>query len=213
MSFVRFLFYNKNKRISRKVSKSSKGETFGFVSAGRGGALGAAGVGFVGKFWNILCCSNWAFCKVSSSNSYLCNKFSVCCWILWGLELPWNGRITALMRAHEGQKSIGIFFPRLAARSTFSLTWCQISKSKLPSSGNQGLYLTTVWRQASIHWCETESPWTLYKWSKVDKRWGFPAICTISPHLPTSVGPNSHSTYLPRAFTRSLFGRRLSLSL
>ena len=50
MSFVRFLFYNNNKRISRKASKSSKGETFGFVPTGRGGAFGAAGVGLVGKF-------------------------------------------------------------------------------------------------------------------------------------------------------------------
>ena len=177
MSFARFSFYNKNRRISRRASKSSKGETFGFVSAGRGGALGAAGVGFVGKFWNILCCSNWAFCKVSSSNSYLCNKFSVCCWILWGLELPWNGRITALMRAHEGQKSIGIFFLCLAAHSTFSLTQCQISKSKLLLSGNQGLHSTTVWRQGSISLRETRSPWALNKWwSKVEKWWGFPAV-------------------------------------
>ena len=28
---------------------SSKGETFGFVTAGRGGAFGAAGAGLVGK--------------------------------------------------------------------------------------------------------------------------------------------------------------------
>ena len=49
MSFVRFLFYNKNKRISRRVSKSSKGETFGFVPTGRGGAFGAAGVGISRK--------------------------------------------------------------------------------------------------------------------------------------------------------------------
>ena len=47
----------------------SKGESFGFVLAGRGGAFGAARVLLVGKFWNILCCSNWAFCKVLSSNS------------------------------------------------------------------------------------------------------------------------------------------------
>ena len=86
---------------------SSKGETLGFVPAGRGGALGATGAGLVGKFWNILCCSN----------------------------------------------------------------------SKLPSSGNQGLHSTTVWRQASVRWRETESPWTLNKWwSKVAKWWGFPAI-------------------------------------
>ena len=57
---------------------------------------------------------------------------------------------------NEGQQgpeiywNIGIFSPRLAACSTFSLTRLQISKSKLPSSGNQGLYLTTIWRQASI---------------------------------------------------------------
>ena len=90
---------------------SSKGETLGFVPAGRGGALGATGAGLVGKFWNILCCSN----------------------------------------------------------------------SKLPSSGNQGLHSSTVWRQASVHWCETESPWNLNKcWSKVEKWWGFPAILPIS---------------------------------
>ena len=139
---------------------SSKGETLGFVPIGRGGVLGATRAGLVGKLWNILC-SNWAFCKVSSSNSYSCNKCSACCWISGGLELPRNGRITALMRAHRGQKSIGIFFPCLAAHWTFSLTWCQIFKSKLPSSGNQGLHATTVWRQASIRWRETESPWTL----------------------------------------------------
>ena len=89
------------------------------------------------------------------------------------------------MRAHKGQKSIGIFFLCLAAHSTFSLTQCQISKSKLSSSGNQGLYSTTVWRQASMHWHETESPWILNKWwSKVEKWWGFPAVCPITPHLP-----------------------------
>ena len=143
---------------------SIKGETLGFVSTGRGGALGATGAGLVGKFWNILCCSNWAFCKSSSSNSYICNKCSACCWISGGLKLPWNGRITASMRVHRGQKSIGIFFPCLTAHSTFSLTQCQISKSKLHSSGNQGLHSTTVWRQACIRWCETENPWTLNKW-------------------------------------------------
>ena len=159
----------------------SKGESFGFVLAGRGGAFGAARVLLVGKFWNILCCSNWAFCKVSSSNSYSCNKRSVCCRILWGLGLPWNGKITALMRPHRGQKSIGIFFPCLVAHSTFSLTWCQISKSQLPSPVNQRLCLTTVWRQASIHWQETKSLWTLNKWwSKVEKWWGFPAVWPMS---------------------------------
>ena len=128
---------------------SNKGETFGVVPVGRGGAFG---VGFVEKFCKILCCFNWAFCKVLSFNLYSCNKCTLCCQILWGLELPWNGSITALVRTHKGQKSIGMFFPCLAARSTFSLTWCQISKSKLPFSGNQGLHLTTVWMRASIHW-------------------------------------------------------------
>ena len=90
------------------MRKSSKGETFGFVPAGRGGAFGAARIGLVGTFWNILCCSNWAFCKVSSFNSYSCFVY---CRILGGLELPWNGRITALLRAHRGQKSTGFFFP------------------------------------------------------------------------------------------------------
>ena len=88
----------------------SKGETFRFTSVGRGGAFGAARAGLDGKFWNILYCSNWAFCKVLSSNLYSCNKCSVCCQILGSLELPWNGRITALMRAHRGQKSTGNFF-------------------------------------------------------------------------------------------------------
>ena len=130
---------------------SRKRETFGFVPVGREGAFGAAGAGLVEKFGNILCCSNWSFCKVSSSNSCSCNKHSVCCRISGGLEVPWNGRITALMRAHRGQKSTGIFFPHLAAYSTFFLTQCQISKSKLPSSGNQGLWSTIVWGQASTH--------------------------------------------------------------
>ena len=98
----------------------------------------------------------------------------------------------ALVRAHKGQKSTGIFSPRLVAHSTFSLTQFQISKSNLPSSGNQGLYSITVWRHASIRWCETESPWMLNSWwSKVEKWWGFPAVCPITSHLPTSVGPQS----------------------
>ena len=118
------------------------------------------------------------------------------------------------MKAHKGQKFIRTFSPRLTAYSTFSLTQLPSSKSKLPSSGNQGLYLTTVWRQASIHWCKTNSPWTLNKWwSKVEKWWGFPAVCPITLHLLTSVGPNSHAVRLPRAFTRSLFGGQLSRSL
>ena len=96
------------------------------------------------------------------------------------------------MKAHKGQKFIWIFSPRIATFSTCSLTQLQISKSKLPSSGNQGLYLITVWRQASIHWRKTNSPWTLHKWwSKVEKWWGFPAVCRITPHLPTTVDPNS----------------------
>ena len=120
----------------------------------------------------------------------------------------------ALVRAHKGQKSTGIFSPRLVAHSTFSLTQFQISKSNLPSSGNQGLYSITVWRHASIRWCETESPWMLNSWwSKVEKWWGFPAVCPITLHLLTSVGPNSHAVRLPRAFTRSLFGGQLSRSL
>ena len=78
------------------------------------------------------------------------------------------------------------------AHLTFFLTWFQIFKSKLLSSRNQGLCSITVWRQASNLWLETESPWTLHKWwSKVEKWWGFPAICPITPHLPTSVGPQS----------------------
>ena len=71
---------------------SSKEETFGFVPAGRGGAFGAAGAGLVEIFWNILCCSNLAFCKVLSFNLYSCNKCSVCCQILGGLQvtLKWQ---------------------------------------------------------------------------------------------------------------------------
>ena len=110
-----------------------------------------------------------------------------------------RARVTLKRQNHSfnesprGQKSIRIFFPCLAACSTFFLTRCQISKSKLSSSGNQGLYSTTVWRQASMHWHETESPWILNKWwSKVEKWWGFPAVCPITPYLATSVGP-SHS--------------------
>ena len=184
------------------------------VTRRRGGALGTARAGMVGTFWNILCCCNWAFCKVLSCNLYSYNEHSTCWRIPGGLELPWNGKITGLMRDNKGQKFIGIFSPRLAACSTYSLAWLQISKSKLPSSGNQGLYLTTVWRQASIRWCKTESPWTLNKWwRKVEKWWGFPAVCPITLHLPTSVGPNGHSVHLPRVFTRSLFGRYLSPSL
>ena len=109
-----------------------------------------------------------------------------------GLTFFWKGKIMAFMRVHKGQKSIGIFFPCLEARLTFSLIWFQIFKSKLLSSGNQGLCSTTVWRQASICWRETKSPWTLNKYeSKAEKWWGFPAICPITPHLPTSVGPQS----------------------
>ena len=63
---------------------SSKGEIFGFMPASRGGAFGAARAGLDGKFWNILYCSNWAFCKVLSSNLYSCNKCSACCQISGG---------------------------------------------------------------------------------------------------------------------------------
>ena len=86
--------------VSKSVSAESflaslgsiEGETFGFVPAGRGGAFGAAGEGLVGKFWNILHCSNWDFCKVLSFNLYSCNKCSVCCQILGGLQvtLKWQ---------------------------------------------------------------------------------------------------------------------------
>ena len=49
-----FFLITKNGEIPRRVSKSSKGETFGFVPAGRRGVFGAAGVGLVGKFLSIL---------------------------------------------------------------------------------------------------------------------------------------------------------------
>ena len=152
--------------------------TYGFVFVTRGGvALGIARAGMVGKIWNILSCSNWAFFKVLSSNLYSYNECPTGWQILGGLELPWNGKIMALMRAHKGQKSIVRFSPHLVARLIFSLTRFQIFISKLPSSGNQGFYLTTVWRQASICWHETESPWNLNKWwSKVEKWWGFSAV-------------------------------------
>ena len=39
----------------------------------------------------------------------------------------------------------------------------------------------------------------------MEKWWGFPAICLITPHLLTSVGPNSHSVCLQKASQRSLF--------
>ena len=117
--------------------------------------------------------------------------------------------ITALMRAHSGQKSIWILFPYLAACSSFSLTRCQISKSKLPSSGNQGLHSVTVWRQASIRWHETESPCTVKKWwSKVEKWWGFPAFWPMSSYLPASIGPRGHSLRSAKC-TRLLFGCHL----
>ena len=72
---------------------SSKGETFGIAPVGRGGAFGVAGAGLIGKFWSILCCSNWAFCKVSSSNLYSCYKCFACCQILGGgarISLKWQ---------------------------------------------------------------------------------------------------------------------------
>ena len=118
------------------------------------------------------------------------------------------------MRAHRGQKSIGIFFPCLVAHSTFSLIRCQISKSKLPLSGNQGLHLTTVWKQASIHWRETKSPWALNKWwSKVEKWWGFPAIWPVSQYLSTSIGPDLNRPWVTPSeipcIPGSLFGCHL----
>ena len=171
---------------------SSKGETFGFMPVGSGGAFGAAGEGLVGKFWNILHCSNWAFCKVSSSNSYSCNKCSVCCQILGGLELPWNGRITALMRAHRGQKSIGIFFP---------IRWL-VQHSLWPSAEflNQNClyqgtsdYVQLLFESKPLFaGRKPKSPWTLKKWwNKVEKWWGFPAIWRMSLYVLTSIGPES----------------------
>ena len=78
------------------------------------------------------------------------------------------------MRVHRGQKSTGIFFYLADYLTFFFLTGCQIYKSKLPLSGNQGLQSTTVWRQASILWRITKSPWNLNKrWSKVEKWWGW----------------------------------------
>ena len=148
------------------------------------------GASMVGKSWNILCCSNRAFCKVSSSNSYSYNECSACWRISGGLELSWNGKIMDFNEGPQGPEiywnilspccgSFNIFF--------FFLTQFQIFKLKLSSSGNQGFYSTTVWRQACVHWCKTKSPWALNKWwSKVEKWWGFPAVCPITPHLPTS---------------------------
>ena len=148
-----------------------------------GGVLGTAGAGMGGKFGNILCCSNWVVCKVSSSDSYSYNEHSTC----WNIR---RARITLKWQNHrfnESPQGTEIYWNIC---STFSLTRCQISKSKLPSSGNQGLCSTTVWRHASMHWHKTKSLWTLN--NEVEKWWGFPDICPITPHLPTSVGP-SHS--------------------
>ena len=178
--------------MSKRASEESLSEsfcpwiegTFGFVSTARGGALGAAGTGLVGKFWNILC-SNWAFWKVSSSNSYSCNKRSAYCRISGGLELSWNGRITALMRVHRGQKSIGIFFPHLVARS--NILFDPVPNYKL----------TQTQKSLNFKW-----------WSKVEKWWGFPAVCPITPHLPTSVGP-SHSVLFAKGEYHVRFGCHL----
>ena len=180
-----------------------------------GGMLGTARAEMVGKFWNILCCSNWAFSKVSSSNLYSYNEYSAYWRISGGLELSWNGKIMAFNEGPQGPEIYwNIFSQSCVSFNIFWLTQFQIFKSKLSSSGNQGLYTTTVWRQASICWREAKSPWNLNKWwSKVEKWWGFPAICPITPQLPTSVGPNSHSVHLPRAFTRSLFRCQFSRSL
>ena len=66
-------------------------------------------------------------------------------------------------------KSRGITLPtqvhlvNVSGHSTFSLNRFQMSKSKLCSSWNQRLYSNTVWRQASICWWKTRSPWTLMK--------------------------------------------------
>ena len=120
--------------LGESLSKSLgfiKGETLGYVPSGREGELGATRAGLIGKSWNIFCCSNWAFCKVSSSNLYSCNKCSAYCRISGVLELPWNGRITISMRAHRGQKSIGTTFirePRVTFNhclkaSLYSLAW------------------------------------------------------------------------------------------
>ena len=111
----------------------------------------------------------------------------------WGPEIYWN-----------------IF--SLVARSTFSLTRCQISKSKLPSSGNQGLHSTTVWRQASISWRKTEGPWTLNRlWSREEKWGGFPADWPVLILTGLS-GPWGHSVRICHG-NRFLFGHHLLGSL
>ena len=114
--------------------------TFSFVPVARGArgeALGAAGAGLAGKFSNILCCFIWVFGKVSSSNSYSCNKCSTCCQISGGLELLWNGKIIALIRAHRGQKYIGVYFPHLVACLTFSLPSSKFLNQNCPHQGTR----------------------------------------------------------------------------
>ena len=162
---------------------SSKGETSGVAPVGRGGAFGVSGVGLVGKFWNSLCCFNWAFCKVLSFNLYSCNKCSVCCRILGELEFTLKLQNYSFNESPYGPEiNWNIFFPVWwLGQHFFFLTWCQISKSKLSLSRNQGLHLTTVWREASINWCKTKSHWPLNKWwSKVEKWWGFLAVWSMS---------------------------------
>ena len=105
-----------------------------------------------------------------------------------------------------------MFFPCLVSRSTFSLTQCQISKSKLHLSGNQGLHLTTVWKQASIHCHEARSPCALNKWWR-EVEVGLSSRLSHNPALTdlhrSIVTPSACQGCTPGP----LFGRHLLLSL
>ena len=55
---------------------------------------------------------------------------------------------------------------------------------------------------------QNQKPLNLKWWSKVEKWWGFPDICPIAPHLPTSVGP-SHSILFAKGEYHVRFGCHL----
>ena len=165
-----------------------------YVPFGRGGALGATGIGLVG---NILCCSNWAFCKALSSNSYSCNKCSACCRILGKLELPWNGRITASTRAYRGQKSIGILFPCLMVVQHSLWPYAKFLNQNYLHQGTKGYIQPLSEGKPLFAGVKLKNPWTLNKcWSKVEKWGGFPANWPVSWYLPASIGPGGHSVNL-----------------
>jgi hypothetical protein len=69
---------------------------------------------------------------------------------------PPSVRITDLTRAHVTQKWTSIFSPCLYAFSTFLHAHSQTSSSKVPSSGNQGLYSQITSKQ-SFNYCWNSS--------------------------------------------------------